>query len=263
MTPPPRLALVASTRTGSSWLASLLDSHPAVRFHGELFNLEHASPRALRAPLDYLDEQLASPPRSAVGGFRLLQHQARPEYVNDFLAEMDEGRRARTDWRAEFPVRPVTEAMLPALAALWDALPDHRRFAVIHLQRRNLLRQRLSHERLMAESRADWRGTAPDAALRLDATHLVERFEAHSRTVDELRRRLAPGRTLEVFYEDLLAEPTANLARILAFLELPAAPLQSAIRRRPQRPLREALANYDEVARALAGTRWAALLDEA
>src|SRR4051812_16902643 len=117
-----RAVLVASTRTGSSWLASLLDSHPAIRFHGELMNLEHAPLEALRDPLAYLEDQLTMPPGVAVAGFKLLQHQARVAYLDDFLAELDQGRPSRVDWRRYFPVRPVPAAMVPALPALWDAL---------------------------------------------------------------------------------------------------------------------------------------------
>lgn len=260
---PTRVALVASARTGSSWLASLLDSHPAIRFHGELFNLERAPARALHDPLIYLDEQLVADDRVAVVGFKLLQHQARAAYVDDFLTELDQGRPSAVDWRAHFPARPVTADMLPALPTLWEALRDRRRFAVIHLQRRNLLRQRLSHERLMADSQARWRDAPADAggAVRLDAPRLVAHLERHARAVDALRASLAGGRVLEVAYEDLVAAPEEQQARILRFLDVPPAPLRSAERRRATRPLRETLANYDEVARALADTRWAALLD--
>ena len=260
---PMRVALVASARTGSSWLASLLDSHPAIRLHGELFNLERAPERALHDPLGYLDEALAADARTAMVGFRLLQHQARASYVDDFLAELDQGRPSAVDWREHFPTRPVTADMLPALPALWEALRDPRRFAVIHLQRRNVLRQRLSHERLMADSRARWRDAPADthAAVTLDAARLPDHLERHVRAVGALRAFLSDACVLDVAYEDLVAHPEREQARILRFLQVPPAPLRSDERRRAPRPLREALANYDEVARVLAGTPWAALLD--
>jgi LPS sulfotransferase NodH len=260
----PRVALIASARSGSSWLASLLASHPAVRFHGELFNLEHAPLHALQDPFAYLDERLGDDAGVARVGFRLLQHQARPSYLDDFLAELDQGRRSCVDWRRHFPRRPVTAEMLPALPALWQALCDGRRYAVIHLQRRNLLRQHLSHQRLMAESRARWCGSpaVSNGGVTLAAERLVERFEQHSRAVDALRAFFAEARPLEVAYEDLLDDPAGEQARILRFLDLPPAPLRSTVQRPAPRPLREAVINYGAVARALAGTRWAALLDE-
>ena len=258
-----RVALVASTRTGSSWLASLLDSHPAIRFHGELFNLEAAPLRALHDPLAYLDEQLVDGAGAAVVGFKLLQHQARLAYLNDFLAELDAGRESRVDWRQYFPLRPLTAAMAPALPGLWDALRRDRRYAIIHLTRRNLLRQRLSHERLMARSRARWSAAAPPTdAVTLAPEQLGAAFDQHARTVDELRAFFAGCRRLEIVYEDLVADPAGDQARILRFLDLPHAPLHPPARPHPRRSLREELANYDDVARALHGTRWQGLLEE-
>lgn len=256
-----RVVLVASTRTGSSWLASLLDSHPTIRFRGELFNLERAPLEAIRDPLAYLDAQLVPPAGVAAVGFKLLQHQARAEYLNDFLAELDQGRPSQVDWRRHFPARPVGVEELPALPALWDALRQGA-WKVIHLQRRDLLRQRISHERLMAGSRSRWRGPlAPARPLRLAADRLVDELERHTREVGAVRAFFAGAPLRDVAYEDLLADAAAQQRQLLAFLGVPAAPLRSALSRRAPRPLREELANYGEVARALAGTRWAALLD--
>ena len=257
-----RVALVASTRTGSSWLAALLDSHPAIRFHGELFNLERVPLRALHDPLAYLDEQLAECAGAAVVGFKLLQHQARLPYLNDFLAELDAGRESRVDWRQHFPLRPVTAEMAPALPRLWEALRGDRRYAIIHLTRRNLLHQRLSHERLMTISRARWSAAVPPASVMLAADRLADALEEHARTVEVLRNFFAGCRVLEVVYEDLAADPDGQQARLLRFLGVPHAPLHPAPRQTSRRHLREELANYDDVARALLGTRWAALLDE-
>jgi hypothetical protein len=55
-----RVALVATTRTGSTWLGALLDSHPEIRFRGEIFNLEHATAAAVLDPEAYLDEALSA-----------------------------------------------------------------------------------------------------------------------------------------------------------------------------------------------------------
>lgn len=256
-----RAVLVASARTGSSWLVSLLDSHPAIRFHGELFNLEQAPLRALRDPLGYLATRLSPAPGVAVVGFKLLQHQSRVEYLNDFLRELDQGRASEVDWRRHFPSRPVGGASVPAMPALWEALRGGG-WRVIHLQRRNLLRQRISHARLMARSRARWGGGSSGAApVLLPAADLTRAFDRHAAAVTAVRAFFADVPVLEMAYEDLVAAPDHQQRQLLRFLQVPLAPLRSALPRPAPRPLRDELANYDEVARALGGTPWAALLD--
>ncbi len=262
--PLPRAVIVASTRTGSSWLASLLDSHPDIGFHGELFNLERASVRALADPAGYLDELLQEATGCRLVGFKLLYHQARLEYLNDFLSELDEGRSALVDWRLHFPQRPVTVAMAPSIADLWEMLRDARRYRILHLRRRNILRQLVSHELLLRTSRDRWQGRplALDRPIRLDPQSLVERLQRHAQDVADIASFLGPNGALEVYYEDLASDFDRQCSNILRFLQVRPLLLYSSTRRNESRSLRETIDNYSEVEGVLAPTRWAPLLEE-
>jgi LPS sulfotransferase NodH len=267
LSPAARAVIVASARSGSGWLLALLNAHPRIALHGELFNLEHAPRQAVFDPRGYLDAVLPRDRTPRVAGFKLLYHHGRLAYLNDFLREMDGGRPAAVDWRRELPARPVTRAMLPPRAALWPALRRGGATHIIHLRRHDLLRQALSHARLMADSRARWRGEPArrQAAVALDARHLVQRFERHTRTAERIAAFFRAGPRLDLWYEALLADPAGECARAYAFLGV--APPRVAIAAPPAAPrlgdLRQEIANYDAVARALAGTRWTALLEAA
>jgi hypothetical protein len=80
---------------------------------------------------------------------------------------MANGRTASVDWRSVFPNRPVTPDQVPALPCIWEAIRDQGRTRMIHLRRRNLLRQHLSHQMLMEASRAAWQGGAPARPRRM------------------------------------------------------------------------------------------------
>jgi LPS sulfotransferase NodH len=263
MEPLRRVAIVATTRTGSTWLGSLLDSHPEIRMEGEIFNLEHAAPSAVLDPGAYLNEALAGAGPHRVVGFKILYHQARLDYLNSFLAEMDQGRPSQVDWRAHFPVRPVTAKQVPELARAWDRIRDGGT-RIIHLRRRNLLRRYLSHETLMAVSRARWTGlpTSQLPRLRLAPARLIESFEEVAASAAEIDSHFRESPRLVVFYEELTANLAAQSARILGFLEVRRLRLTGTAPRHPRRPLRETIENYDEVERALAGTPWEAFLDD-
>jgi hypothetical protein len=58
----------------------------------------------------------------------------------------------------------------------------------------------------------------------------TDTWERSMRAADRWRRRLGPGRFLEVRYEDLVTEPEAVLGRIVAFLDLDAAGLDAMLR---------------------------------
>jgi LPS sulfotransferase NodH len=260
-----RAAIVAPARSGSSWLVSILDAHPQIRFHGEVFNLEHAPRAAVCDPAAYLRARLAPTGPQRIVGCKVLYHQAQPAYVRDFLAEMAEGRPAAVDWRAVFADELLTGDG-PALAGAWEALRDGGATRIIHLRRRNLLRQHISHARLMATSRSAWRreGCVPAPRPIVVAIEpMLGSFAEATRRSAEIARFFAANPTIEVWYEDLCTETLAQIERMLAFLCVARWPLPAAPPAAAPVALRLAIANYDAVAAALADTPWASFLDDA
>lgn len=259
-----RAALVASARSGSTWLVSLLDSHPEIRFEGELFNLEHAPRAAISDPAVYLATRLDRPGRHRIAGCKILYHQGRLAYLNDFLAEMARGRTASVDWRRVFPHRPVTLDQVPALPRAWEAIRDRGRTRIIHLRRRNLLRQHLSLQLLMAASRAGWRGRAAARPARMIVAtdRMLASFGDALRTGGAVAGFFADNPTLDVFYEDVRDDPHGQCERILGFLDVRRMPLRVDPRPRARPRLRQVIENYDEVADALRRAGYTGFLDD-
>lgn len=144
----------------------------------------------------------------------------------------------------------------------------HRRgWRVIHLRRRNLLRHVLSNTAASERGRYHERaGESPAThrALRIDPMELMHWLGVRAWTRDEERRALADVPHEKVCYEDDLLEPErhqATLDRLSAVLGV--APGRAATTLRPtnQGRLEDLVANYAEVARALAGTPYEAYLD--
>ncbi|GIU93837.1 MAG: hypothetical protein KatS3mg012_0294 [Gaiellaceae bacterium] len=247
-------AIFSTPRTGSSWLVELLNSHPAITCFGERFYEGRGVPRdngdrgfvrfddlptrfARRIPrveeleLDlYLRLLYRSRPRSRAVGLKVMLENTRR--------------------------RPT---LLDALA--------RRQSRIVHLVRRNTLAKLISLR--VAVARGVFRARVGDTLLqvtvRLKPEKLARDLDRMEAEVAKSRELLAHHRfpTLEVSYEDLVARTTSELARIATFLGLATKPwpAETTLVVTSPRPL-DLVANREEVRRALAGTRYAAMLEE-
>jgi LPS sulfotransferase NodH len=236
-----RFVIVAARRTGSNLLCTLLDSHPAILCHHELFN-----PRGIFQALSRRGK-----------GFDL-----------GTLAERDEDPKAFLDrvWREACGNPCVGFKMThgQAEATLQHVLAD-RGVRKIVLHRRNRVKTWVSER--VAEHLDQWevydQGELAPARPRLeidvrDLREHVARNEAfYERVEDSL---METGQDfLRIFYEDLWIP--AQRARLQGFLGVPPADTDLEPRSVKQNPrdLRDVLANFDELAEALRGD---ALRDE-
>lgn len=237
--PPRRACLVAEPRSGSNLLASLLDSHPAIAFHFELFN-----PDAV-----YLAARLRPALEARHGG------------------ELAPARRDRRPHGWLKRVLKTTEAADPAarvvgfklFAGQCDPVLRHQcrapEIAVIRLTRRNRLAQYASLKSALASQRwTDRDGPAIEEKVhfeREDFLRYTTVLDAQARQVDAwlgLKRRCL------VTYEDLTESPErreATLARILEHLGLEVTPLTSGLSRQDSRPTLERFDNPGDAIAAL------------
>lgn len=268
-----RFVVAGGGRTGSTMLVQALNSHSQVRCFGELFNLQMAmggigfdmpgydnfsnGDRALRDrdPAAFLRRRIfcPHPPDVRAVGFKLL-------YAH-FLA---------------FP-------------GLVERLAQERDLRVIHIRRRNLLRmflstrialrtgvwverRRLTWANLYVALRHPLRAAgrlrrplrrpeaaqvraaiSPEACLRF-----FQRAEDEAARVDALFR---DRELLQVSYEELTGDRERAFADVQTFLGVEPRALQVATRRQNPEPLRELIANYDELHQTFQGTPYATFFD--
>lgn len=225
MTP---FVIVADMRTGSTLLATSLDSHPDIRCYGELFH-----------PDNLPDNQIEGYNRYELSGRELAE---RAFHAQDSIA---------AGFRAMIFLPMPSQ---PQWADAWDCLHDRAALRVIYLTRRNRLAQYASM--LVAQKTGAYHPHDGDPVLkptnRPTITIDPARFQDWKQQRDELllrrRRELAGKPSLELQLEALTARWEAATARVQEFLGVVPRTLAQAKRKQERRPLSEVIANYREVA---------------
>ncbi len=242
---PTRFVVLSAPRTGSNYLCSLLDSHPEVLCHHELFNLDGV--RCARSCSE-TGFDLGTPYERDLDPVGFL-HRAWGEHDGARALGFKLARR-----HPEFVFR--------------DVIAD-RGVKKILLRRRNRLKTYVSDLIAWEEQRWTHYGQHPDRLERISVEvdvdglrAFADEYEAfYDRMRRSLRERDEPW--LEVDYETLFLPGV--LAEILTFLGLSASELEGLRGATPKRnadDLRAIVSNYDELVLALKGTPFEGELQE-
>jgi hypothetical protein len=210
-------------RTGSSLLTYLLDQHPHIAcWDGEIFWQREigAWSGSSLAPQQFIMERILRVEAGAIG-FKLLADQ------------------------------------IEAMPELWDVVQELG-IKLVHCIRPNHLDNFLSFE-LATLNENFVHGPYAKQRVRLDPSEAVrwfERCETANRVIQiEAARRNIP--LIEIEYDDIAA---GRLGDVLRFIGAQAMPLACHLRKQRTTTQREAIANYNELAASLDGTKWAGLL---
>ena len=239
-----KFVILGRGRTGSNFLRTSLASHDDVVVFGELFNnaarqrgeiswggypgykSNGAKLVSLRDqnPLEFLDHAVFGRMPKHVGavGFKLFYYHAKQD-----------------DWRG-----------------VWPHLKDIG-VRAIHLKRRNLLATHVSG--MMAERTGQWMressyGEFPAEPVVLNCDGCLRFFARTKAMQTECARYF--DRTLDLYYEDLVADYEAQTYIVQDFLGVPRQALSSPLKKQSKRPLRESIANFDQLKKEFAGTEW-------
>lgn len=156
-------------------------------------------------------------------------------------------------------------AARPPFCAVWDYLTGERDVRIVHVTRHNVLRQYLSLQ--IAFQTGVWSASSgsraqPSAPMFLDLEDCVRHFNYVRDAEQACSARFARHEVLEIRYENLGTDLEGETARLQRFLGLPQQPVRPTLVRQQTRPLSDMIANYAELERSLAGTRWAVYLDD-
>lgn len=243
--------VIAAERTGSNLLSELLSSHPRIDMNGELFNI---------AFMD--DGYVPSIEPSLQRDAQLIDLRARN--VPAFLERIWTSSRERTG-RVGFKLLYSHGSANPGVL---QYLRDNPWLDVIHLRRRNRLRRYVSQKR--AEATAVWwqdkktaaSERAPMRPLEISVPAAVEDFE-HVRLEEEKWEALLGDHvTLDLYYEDVIADFPGTAAQLCRFFELEQVELTSPSQPTGEQSLARAVANFEELRTSLAETPWSPYIDD-
>jgi LPS sulfotransferase NodH len=251
-------------RTGSTLLASRLNSHPKIRCHEEVFLPWVDSSPSMR---DWLDDRRQPRWLRVVPGARRA-----------FLASLVSEGSANGEFEAVgFKVMYNQMALWPKLAYLAPPttrlLPDpalrgwlsSNLVLVIHMLRRNHLRTLVSHDLAAQSGRFHSRDSEVEVRkVTVSLIGLKARLRRIALAERVARATVAGLQAIEIYYEDYVssdgAKEDSRLCDALG-VYLPANGLSSSLTKLSQGHLRDTISNYDQVSRYLDGTRFATFLD--
>jgi LPS sulfotransferase NodH len=242
-----RFVIVCAARTGSTMLRLLLNSHPRICSHGEVY----------QPPIHGfvgLEPGVPSPLRSWLA----KQREADPvRWLHEFVF-LDDGEHA-------VGFKLLYETLFQRQwQRLQHALEVDRQVRVIHLTRKNRLRRLVSRRRadstgvLLART-DDERARSPKVTLSLEEA--LADFSAIEREELQVRELFAHHPMLEVTYEDLVDSENSSLDQLQRWLEVEPIELSTLSVRIGSDQLAEQIENYPELLSRAAGTACAAYFD--
>jgi hypothetical protein len=235
-----RFCVVASPRSGSTWLMDMLNNQPGIRAYGEVFLGGTAKVTGVNAGIqppmrygEFCDNGGHSAARGIMPYLRLLEADAKGYEAVGFKAMYEQLRWFRL--------------LGPALLM--------RGYRMVHLRRENLVDAYLSW--LLSTDRGVWH-TSSTQKLRsvdVDVSVLITELEKRRNSARLVTGILAalPCRVCSVAYETLCVAPKSTVGRITTFLGIRPSvdAVTSEFRRVNPGALADKIRNYDEVADAL------------
>lgn len=232
---PDRFVILATPRCGSNWLCSLLDSHPDILCHHELFNPERIRlSRSLLSKPDFLGDM-----ESRQTAPRALLHKA---------------------WNKSLGHRAVGFKLnLGQSEIIFDEVLADPDVAKIIISRRNRIRSFVSE--MIAEKTKVWESFPDSQAMadpgpqQIDIAELLQQVRRNQNYYSGLRQRLnATGQSaLEVQYEQLGERQQHRT--ILGFLKIdPDVALTTATSKMNGGSLRALISNFDQLADQLSNS---------
>jgi hypothetical protein len=233
-----RFFILAAGRTGSTRLRLLLDSHPLALCHGEVFG-ENLS--TLAEPGSEAHQRL------------LLQRAANPAgFARDHIFSAGE--------KEAVGFKILYHQLTDVWPGLMDSLTADRDIRVVHLVRRNGLKRFLSEYFVGTVTRKNLILKNEDipalSLVEIPPAVLLANLESIEAESERIRGIFHEHPVHEIAYEDSLEDNGPALRGVLDFLGLPPAELSVGIKKILPDDPRALVANFDEVAAALRGTRY-------
>lgn len=238
---PTRFFIITSTRSGSTWLLTLLNGQPGIRAFGEIFFWAAVRPEFAWVAAGNPERFFVR--RKALGRTRLT---ALPRYLDE--VEVQGGPCLAVGFKLIVShLRQVPNLLVHLVA---------RRYRLVLLVRENVFESTVSE--IIANARNAYHGEAPPEEhppIALDPAEIVRRVRTRRRGIRTMRllQRVWPWPSTVIDYDDLVRNQSGTLEPVLRLLGSDAVPVlvESRLTRRVTRPYSEVIANAEDVFAAL------------
>ncbi len=269
MNPAPytRFVILGAGRSGTTFLQSLLSSHPDIVCFGEIFHLlsrrGHDLDEIVRDPIGYVSNTVyrAYPGQTRAVGYKMIYTQLGAGSF--FLSEMDTAhvslatQKKRDDFSAFMAATYDLAEVRERFAAFADFIRADRDLRVIHIQRANKLAMFLSLR--LAGLTGAWNSMAGESvnhSVILDPADCERFFTATEEREGACGELFADHPVLVVSYDDLAGDTKSCMAGVQEFLGVQEARLHSPLKKQGQRNVADAISNFAELKAHFSGTRW-------
>lgn len=221
-----KFIVLTRSRTGSTYLNQLLDSHPNISTLDEPYRIKF-----IQTSFMIWNRVFSSKPKQIEQvGFKLM-------YYHD----------------------------LNVNNSVWDILKNNLDVKIIHLQRHNLLRCLISRE-LAVKMKAfhsheiDGNRNILKKKVFINPDKIIRDLELTETSKIKALKLLENHQIIELYYEDF-CNNTTKLNEVLQFLNLPSVELKSSLKKMNPEPLEDLVSNYSDIYNRLRNTKWSYLLD--
>jgi len=247
-----RFIILASQRTGSSYLVSLLNSHPKILCIGETLKEVETQPNMYKVRHSYYT-YLSKNLRHRVL-YKLSKKRSLWSYLDNFFYQDN-------DLSTGFKVMGTHAIRYEGLIAY---LGNHK-VKCIKLTRKNLLKKLLSNQ--IAKATDQWNLHGDKAYKPCPVSLSIDTLIGDLQKIEEEYKQLEDlSNELDVYstcYEDIVGNnKEAIIGEILSFLGVElSVPLFSEMRKMNVEPMNKLIVNYEEVKACLAETSYASMLE--
>lgn len=233
-----KFIILSSQRSGSTYLQILLNSHPEIIVGGEIFN---PTPQHLIEKGHIPEDKIKlkdSDPEEYLNWF-FLSGNKYPAKVMGFRLFYEHGKTEREK--------------------IWKILKETHNIRIIHLQRKNLLRQFVSLQ--LAEKTSRWLRKESEEIYKyepilIDYKQCLKYFRKQKRKSQRALDFFESSQILEILYEDLDAVPVRVTDEVTGFLGLDPAELSCDLGKQNFQSLSEVISNYVRLKNRFQDTEW-------
>ncbi len=237
--------IVKGHRTGSSFLATQLHSHPDIICLPEIFHPD----RVVLGPEHKICD------KNELKKWRSAHPQA-------FLESVLQGKYSHNIKAVGFKLL-YEDARGPDRPA-WQWMQENTNLHVIHLIRDNHLAQFISLRQAMIRGRWNAKTRIDGSPIRvsLPVEQCEVMFERTDTWIKSMQMRFSSHRYMEVHYDKLTTDTSNELHLVQEFLGVEPKQLNSELSKLNAWPLRECIGNYDALKEHFSSTKWARFFDE-